>query len=164
MIKYRTESFSGQGVRDAIEVMSYEVYELGNSDILLTLCNGLLKNDPLGDEIRTLADSMGTSKDLSYDSSYVKDLFGRILPRIKEITGYDIKYALWLADYQAMMKTFWPWANGIYDGSPCPEPEEGDIDAYETGPVILSDGDTDGGMLYGYEEYPYPIAVPVEAH
>lgn len=37
MIGYRTESFSGNGVRDLREVVAFEVQELCNSDIPLYL-------------------------------------------------------------------------------------------------------------------------------
>ena len=33
MIQYRTEAFSGSGVRDVVEVVWYEIFVLGNTDI-----------------------------------------------------------------------------------------------------------------------------------
>lgn len=53
-IKYRTESFSGTEVRAVRDVICYEVCELGNTDILETLANGLLKGTPYGPKVEEL--------------------------------------------------------------------------------------------------------------
>lgn len=156
-IKYRTETFSGSGVRDVKEVFFYEMFELENTDILSTMLNFLagtkceLKIALLHHKIQ-----MGEGHEIS--KSFAMSVYDEMLELIKEKTGYQIKYALWLADKEDLMKTFWRWANGVYNNNDeCPKPKDGDIDAYEIGPVILSESDGDGGTLYGYEQCPVPI-------
>lgn len=152
MKKYRTEAFSGSGVRDVLQVMCFEISELGNTDILTTLSNGLLAGTNCAKRMEQVVEAESL---MSKDAALC--LCKEVLEQIKERTGYDIRYALWLADKETVTKSFWRWANGVYqDDEVCPEPEPEDIDAYEIGPVILSANDGDGGTLYGYEEYPVP--------
>lgn len=155
-IKYRTESFSGAEIRDVTDIICYEVSELGNTDILETLSQGLLKETPCGKKAENLIECValnGTAPDIQ-----VREFCAEMLQVIKEKTGKTIQYALWLASKEDVLNNFWRWANGAYqDNDPCPDPEPWDIDAYEIGPVILSEGDGDGGTLYGYEQYPVPI-------
>lgn len=155
-IKYRTESFSGAEIRDVTDIICYEVSELGNTDILETLSQGLLKGTPCGEKAEVLIEHVaqyGTAPD-----ALVREFCAETLKAIKEKTGRDIQYALWLASREDVLNNFWRWANGAYqDDDPCPVPEPWDIDAYEIGPVILSESDGDGGTLCGYEQYPTPI-------
>ena len=44
-IMYRSEDSSGSGVRDIIEVMVFEIYELGNTDILEYVSEHYLSDD-----------------------------------------------------------------------------------------------------------------------
>ena len=53
-IKYRTEAFSGSGVRDAKEVILHEILELENTDVLETLRNGLLDGTELADRAEAI--------------------------------------------------------------------------------------------------------------
>lgn len=46
MLRYRTETFSGIGPRDAAEVMAFETFELGNTDIPEYLCSQRLGQLP----------------------------------------------------------------------------------------------------------------------
>ena len=71
--------------------------------------------------------------------------FQEVLAEIKAVTGHEIKYALWLANLEDVKdKNFY----GKYIES------DDDVDAYEIGPVVLSELGCDG-TLYGY------IALPV---
>lgn len=157
-VKYRTEAFSGSGVRDVKDIMLYEILELGNTDILETLAAGLLRDAKCADKIITLISCIGTPGGTEVKEEDVAELCEEMLDEIKAKTGKDIQYALWLAEKEDVVNGFWRWANGAYqDDDECPDPEPEDIDAYEIGPVILSESDGDGGTLYGYEEYPDPI-------
>lgn len=156
--KYRTEAFFGSGIRDAVEVMAYEINTLGNTDILRTLGEGLLRDTATGKEMLSIAEQLTSDGEGAEDLFYIKDLCRTALKEIEAKTGVQVKYVLWLADYDDVLNKFWAWAFGIYDSSqPVPEPEEGEIEAYEIGPVILSSGDGDGGMLYGYSSLPQPL-------
>lgn len=155
-IKYRTESFSGTEVRAVRDVICYEVCELGNTDILETLANGLLKGTPYGPKVKELIMRISQNDDIA--EAEIRDFCDDALEQIREQTGKDIQYALWLASKEDGLNSFWRWANGAYqDDAPCPDPAPGNIDAYETGPVVLSANDGDGGTLYGYEQYPVPL-------
>ena len=67
-IRYRTEAFSGLMERDAAEVMAFETFELGNTDILETLQETLLKESSLRDKFS------GFIRELE-DNGYVDDMF-----------------------------------------------------------------------------------------
>jgi len=151
MVRYRTESFSGLGERDAAEVMAYETFTMGNVDILETLEKGLLKNNP---ELRNRC--LDFIEELN-NNGYVEDFscsdgvafYKEVLEEIQKVTGHDIQYALWLADKNVVTgKECGCYGKDMYDAE--------DYDAYEVGPVVLSDLGSDGS-LYGYVNYPEPI-------
>ena len=154
MIRYRTEAFGGSEERNALQVMLFETYEMGNADIPRTLANGILAGTEIGRELDLLADRLQESGE-SHDE--IKRLFQLALGKIEELTGKQVNFVLWLADEQDVRDKYWRYANGVYDPSAsCPEPGDGDIDAYEIGFVILSDLGPDGA-LYGYQSFPTPI-------
>ena len=147
MIRYRTETFSGLGERNAAEVMSYETFEMGNVDILETLLNTVLKGrGEINEKCFHYMNSINNSglEDMPTFEEGIK-FFQDVLTEIKAVTGHEIQYALWLADLEDVKdKDFY----GKYIES------DGDVDAYEIGPVVLSELGCDG-TLYGY------IALPV---
>ena len=146
MIRYRTETFSGLGERNAAEVMAYETFEMGNVDILETLINTVFKdrleiNERCFYYMNTI-NNCGLNDMPTFEEGI--EFFNEVLTEIKEATGHNIKYALWLADLNDVKdKAFY----GKYIES------DEDIDAYEVGPVVLSDLGCDGS-LYGYTELP----------
>ena len=73
-----------------------------------------------------------------------------VLSEIKVKTGHDIKYALWLADEKTVFNFYGRDMAGNTLGQ--------DYDAYEIGPIILSDLGFDG-TLYGYTDFPEPVLV-----
>lgn len=145
MIRFRTEAFSGSGERNALEVIRYEIFELGNTDILTTLSTTILKSHPIRPILERYVweiDENGFVDDLSEQEtrSFVK----RILEAVGEETGYTVNYALWLAD-RATVQWF-------YHGT------EDNISAYSTGAVVLSELGCDG-TLYGYDKLPEEIEI-----
>ena len=149
MIRYRTETFSGLGERNAAEVMSYETFEMGNVDILETLLNTVLKDR--GEINEQCFQYMNAINNSGLDGipkfKEGVQFFQEVLAEIKAVTGHEIKYALWLANLEDVKdKNFY----GKYIES------DDDIDAYETGPVILSELGCDG-TLYGYPTWPTRI-------
>ena len=145
-ILYRTETFSGSGERDAIEVMRYEIFELNNSDILDTLFEGILAKHPIAGRIEKLLNELD-------DNGYIDDVSEteqrsfllEVLQSVKDVTGKDIKFALWLTDKDKIAS--------FYGRDMC---DATDYDAYEVGPVMLSGLNGDGN-LYGYETLPKPL-------
>lgn len=149
MIRYRTETFSGLGERNAAEVMSYETFEMGNVDILETLLNTILKGrGEINEKCFYYMNSINNSglEGMPTFEEGIK-FFQDVLTEIKAVTGHEIKYALWLANLEDVKdKNFY----GKYIDS------DEDVDAYEIGPVVLSELGCDG-TLYGYTALPVCI-------
>ena len=163
IMKYRSELLFGDGYRDAAAVMAHEVFELENTDILTTLRTTILKESSISDKLRILEEEM-ESGDISTDDngelydmyqthdSYSADtcasvqFFHDVLEEIKNVTGKDIKYALWLCDEK----------ENVYDYDIHHELTDDDIDVYEETDIVLSDIGV-GGKLYGYETELKPI-------
>jgi len=154
MILYRTESFSGSGEREAEVVMSFEVFELMNTDILDTLSEGILKDHPIAAKLRELSTNLG-DEDFDGEIPECNDeealgLCREILEAVEEVSGVKVKYALWLTTKDSISSYYGKDMDGGCDYS-----------AYETGPVVLSDCGEDGA-LYGYTEMPEPLDIPLE--
>lgn len=152
MIRYRTESFGGSiyghGERDAAAVMAFETKELGNTDILEYLRTSVLKDSSLAAKMKDFERELEENyciDDMSLDD--MEGFFKEVLAEIKNESGHNIRYALWLADPPVVLSPDCGYGRDLTDDFP--------VDAYETGPVILSDLGYDG-TLYGYEEYPEP--------
>lgn len=166
MIKYRTECLWGEGYRVAPEVIAFEVFSLGNTDILSTLANTILKGTTIEKDLLLLEHivSENSSIENNVDNStlifldmwdkYEKDddedailFFKKVLDFIKIKIGKDIKYCLWLCDTKEDI---------IKEYDMNHELDEHSFEAYEDSDIILSDLGS-GGKLYGYEEFPIPI-------
>lgn len=145
MLRYRTETFSGIGPRDAAEVMAFETFELGNTDIPEYLCSHQLKGSSLAPALESITkelDDNGFVDDMSWDEKV--DFFREVLGDLSKVAGVNITHALWLADPNTVLN--------FYGKDLTPDSY---IDAYEPGPVILTDLGHDGA-LYGYDHDPYP--------
>lgn len=145
-IRYRTEAFSGMMERDAAEVMAFETFELGNTDIFETLQETLLKDSSLRDKISGFIrelENNGYVDDMSSDDKVL--FFKEVLKEINKVTGLDIKYALWLADIETVIDFY---GRDMLN--------ENDYESYEIGPVVLSELGYDG-TLYGYVNYPVSL-------
>lgn len=145
MLRYRTETFSGIGPRDAAEVMAFETFELGNTDIPEYLCSHQLKGSSLAPALESITkelDDNGFVDDMSWDEKV--DFFREVLGDLSKVAGVNITHALWLADPNTVLNFY--GKDLTLDSY---------IDAYEPGPVILTDLGHDG-TLYGYGHDPYP--------
>ena len=139
-IMYRSEETGGSGVRDIIEVMTFEIYELGNTDILDYVCEHYLKPGTRKIVQEFIYKVETGTEDIIEDD--VIDICEIIIKEINEVTNHNLKYALWLADYDTVMEIY------SYD--------ESTIEAYKISDIILSDLGKDG-ILFGYDEEPEPI-------
>lgn len=108
-VGYRSDGIFNDGYRNAVDVMTHEIFELWNADILDTLADSILKDTDIVEDVIHLSDDLQFSK-----TSYFADIFEekdksvaeekkkafvrRILDTVKEKTGKDIKYVLWLSD------------------------------------------------------------------
>lgn len=154
LVRYRTEAFSGTGERDAASVMAFETLELGNTDILETLCNSNVLRDPhlvgmCQGLIRELEDN-GFIDDMSFDDGIA--FYREVLEDIEKQTGHAIKYALWLADKETVTDRRW-YGRDMAD--------DYDFESYVVGPVVLSELGFDG-TLYGYTELPVSLEAQLE--
>ena len=153
MVKYRTEQLYGSGYRDLKEVITFEILELGNDDIPLTILSSLMDeckmkaSEDLRNMIKDLTEWRLTNEQTSFD----KDRFiVNLINIINEFYGKEIKYCLWLSDSCEDIIS-------NYSLDPYYDEEKKDyfyeFHAYEDSEVILSYlGNC--GKLYGYTEPP----------
>lgn len=155
MIRYRTESFAGSGERNAAEVMAYETFSLGNVDILETMEKEFLCAPELRDRCIDFIDKLQNDGYVEgFSEQDGVNFFKEVLNEISEVTGHNIKYALWLADRETVTgKESGCYGKDMYD--------EADFECYEVGPVVLSELGFDG-TLYGYAELPVSLEEQVE--
>ena len=138
MVRYRAEDTYGEGHRGIVEVMEYEIFELENEDIIDTLGSTYFSDNSLKSlEFRSLVSNQFCSKLTALDSITFCE---RVLELLNKKTGENLKYCLWLADLETVLK--------LYEGV--------NVDAYDTSDVVLSDLGYDGS-LYAYEELPIPL-------
>lgn len=91
MIEYRTESCYGSGVRGLADILTHEIEELGNEEILDDLvANGLLTDAAL---------EVGPHEEIG----------DAVVREMNLATGKEFKYGLWLASKEAVRL--------LYDGS-----------------------------------------------
>ena len=154
LIRYRTEAFSGSGERDAASVMAFETFELGNTDILETVCSGPLRNaGALCNRCRGMIRELEENEfidDMSFTD--MVSFYKEVLSEIEKVTGVAVKYALWLADKETVTDRRW---YGRYMS------DNDDYESYVVGPVVLSELGFDG-TLYGYAELPVSLEMQIE--
>ena len=107
-VKFRTESYSGTGQRDAAAIMAYETYCLGNTDIPDYLSRGILKGTPAAAALTALICTLETDGEGMDDEPTDAQiaLFREVLAEVERATGYRIRFALWLADKKAMEEIY----------------------------------------------------------
>ena len=159
LVGYRSDSIFGDGYRDAVDVIAHEIFELWNVDILDTLADGVLKDLNIAEDMMRLSNDMQFSKtayfadifeekDKSIAEEKEKAFVRRILDAVKEKTGKDIKYVLWLSDSVDDVIAEYELNDSITE-----------FDEYPTANgVVLSDIGR-GGKLFGYEELPAEIRI-----
>lgn len=151
-MKFRSEVPFGDGYRDIIDVMVYETYELGNTDILETLKRTMEKHD------KSIADDMEWMISDMVENGYAEDMgeydwrefFGKVVSVLNRVHGTELKYCLWLADYETVRDYYGQGRLGNED-----------IDAYEESDIVLSDIGYDG-KLYAYANLPKPVEYDLE--
>lgn len=156
-VGYRSDSIFGDGYRDAVDVMTHEIFDLWNIDILDTLADDVLKDMDIAENLKHLSYDISSPKAVyfadileeeseSVAKNKAKTFVREILDAVKEKTGKDIKYVLWLSD-------------SVDDVIAEYEPNDSitEFDEYSTanGVVLLDIGK--GGKLFGYEKMPAAI-------
>lgn len=145
-IMYRSEDSYGSGVRDIIQVMTYEIYELGNTDILEYVCEHYLSNETKQVVTQLIRVIENGENELSEQD--IENLCIDIIDEINKKTNHNLKYALWLADKNVVEDMY--------------ADDELNIDTYYVSDIILADLGYDG-MLFAYDNEPEPIESLEEA-
>lgn len=136
-IMYRSEDSYGSGVRDILDIMVFEIYELKNIDILEYTLDHYLQNSNIKETVENMIADIEI-----FNEEEIYKVCKLIINEINKQTDHNLKYALWLAEYDAV--------SNIYSF------DESSIEAYNTSDIILSDLGYDG-ILFGYDEEPEPI-------
>ena len=153
MFEYRNDSAFGDGFRDAVDVIAYEVFELGNIDSIEYILEHYAVSDSVADEWSMILDEYDENdydyvtdeNDMPYhaDSENAKNKVRALLSEVSRVSGVDIRHVLWLASEKSVRSR--------YDG------DDENIEAYDIDSgVILSDLGFDG-RLYGFSELPEGI-------
>ena len=136
MTLYRNDSAFGEGIREALPVIRFEMCQLGNADIP----KYILENYPLKDEDKTFIRDYLAKQENSFDEERALAAADRILFSLEKTIGKKINFVLWLASKEAVKE--------LYDGT------ESNMDSYDTsGGTVLSDLGYDG-TLFGFEKKP----------
>lgn len=156
-VGYRSDSIFGDGYRDAVDVMAHEIFNLWNSDILDTLADGVLKDMDIAEHLKRLSYDISSPKavyftdileeeDKSVAENKAKTFVREILDAVKEKTGKDIKYVLWLSDSVDDVITEYELNDSITE-----------FDEYSTADSVVLSDIGKGGKLFGYEKLPAAI-------
>lgn len=138
---FRTERYSGSGTRNAVDVIVFEICELGNTDIPeYCLSHYDFSKMRFNETLQFLIENLENGE--MPDETEIRAVVQDMLKHIESQTGHCITHALWLASRETVKDN--------YEGN------EDSIDEYETGPVILSDLGEDG-ILFGYESNPQKL-------
>lgn len=158
-VGYRSDDLFGDGYRDAVDVMAHEIFELQNADILDTLADGVLKDMDIAENLKHLSYDIGAPRavyfadileeeDADTAEEKAKAFVREILDAVREKTGKDIKYVLWLSGSVGDVITEYELNEAITE-----------FDEYSTADnVVLSDIGK-GGKLFGYEKLPVEIRI-----
>ena len=163
-IGYRTESFFGEGYRNAASVMAHETFVLDNTDTLSYLIGSDLVGQGTKNYLQVYVTLMEERRLIytGYDTDYEEmlyryrkneedriEFFQEVLDDIKNRKGIDIKYVLWLCDSPEDVFNSYNIEQNISIA-------DVEFDGYLRSNVILSDIETEG-KLYGYEKEPKPV-------
>lgn len=136
-ILYRYDyNSNGNDITDPVEVITYEMSELGNVDIpdYCVFSYGNKMRPEVREEIKN---SVELIRNGDIDEDAAKHIAGLIISEMERIWHIKIEYVRWLADYDTVVDLY------------CDEGEEDKIESYETSKYILSDLGGDG-ILFAY--------------
>lgn len=141
---YRNDDYMDGSTFNIVDLMVYEITELGNTDILEYCVDHYDFSEVLKNKINKLIDDIANDDFLCTDDDvkYVESICTDIINGIQDLTRIYVQYGLWLANKETVYE--------IYDGTP------DNISAYHTSDIILSNLGSDG-ILFGYTELPKKI-------
>lgn len=158
-VGYRSDDIFGDGYRDAVDVMAHEIFELQNADILDTLADGVLKDMDIAENLKHLSYDIGAPRAVYFadilEEEYTDIAEGKakafvreILDAVREKTGKDIKYVLWLSGSVDDVITEYELNEPITE-----------FDEYSTADSVVLSDIGKGGKLFGYEKLPAEIRI-----
>lgn len=158
-VGYRSDDLFGDGYRDAVDVMAHEIFELQNADILDTLADGILKDTDIAEDLKHLSYDIGAPRavyfadileeeDTDTAEEKAKAFVREILDAVREKTGKDIKYVLWLSDSVDDVIAEYELNESITE-----------FDEYSTADSVVLSDIGKGGKLFGYEKLPAEIRI-----
>ena len=158
-VGYRSDDIFGDGYRDAVDVMAHEIFELQNADILDTLADGVLKDMNIAENLKHLSYDIGAPRavyfadileeeDTDIAEGKAKTFVREILDAVREKTGKDIKYVLWLSDSVDDVIAEYELNESITE-----------FDEYSTADSVVLSNIGKGGKLFGYEKLPAEIRI-----
>lgn len=158
-VGYRSDDIFGDGYRDAVDVMAHEIFELQNADILDTLADGVLKDMDIAENLKHLSYDIGAPRAVYFadilEEEYTdiaeekaKAFVREILDAVREKTGKDIKYVLWLSGSVDDVITEYELNEPITE-----------FDEYSTADSVVLSDIGKGGKLFGYEKLPAEIRI-----
>lgn len=158
-VGYRSDSIFGDGYRDVVDVMAHEIFELQNADILDTLADGVLKDMDIAENLKHLSYDIGAPRavyfadileeeDTDIAEGKAKAFVREILDAVREKTGKDIKYVLWLSGSVDDVITEYELNEPITE-----------FDEYSTADSVVLSDIGKGGKLFGYEKLPAEIRI-----
>lgn len=144
-LMYRSEEVYGSGVRDIKEVIRYEIFELGNTDILIYVTKHYASafSKTLLRRANQLIDALNGCGLLELSISQEVQFCRGLIDALNKYFKVSLRYCLWLASKAAVKQ--------YYDVA-----DDETIDAYSTSDYILSDlGES--GVLFAYIDLPSPL-------
>ena len=154
---FRNNSAFGDGIIEADDIIAYEIFELGNTDILKYVLENYKPQN--SDDMFLITDMKSYIKELE-ENGCVDDLYmsektafaKKIAEYVGRQSGVDVKYALWLCDSK----------DDVLKNYGCDWDTEDDISEYPKTSAIFSYLGSEGG-LYGYNVDPYTLEVEKSA-
>lgn len=141
---FRNDDISEGQTNDIIEIMTYEICELGNSDTLDYCIDHYKLSGKVINQAEQLIQMLdeGECLDIDEDGDKVRNICRQIIAEVSKLTNINVKFGLWLTDKESVIE--------LYDGT------EDNISEYKTSEAVISDLGSDG-VLFGYEEMPEEI-------
>ena len=148
MIGFRTESFSGLEIRNLIDIMHFEFFELYNVDVFEELLNKkYIQNCDLKKEIKKLITQVDSCESISLDYNKALKLVKNIIFGVGRVKNTKLIYGLWLASLEIVKDVY---IGRYQDNSPL---KDAIIDVYEIGDGLELD-DMGEGKLFGFKDFP----------
>lgn len=136
-VLYRNNNAFGDNVRKPLDVMVYEIFELGNTDIIEYCTEHYSLSNDLRNDIDDIIDNID-----DIDEEDVISVIKMLLSELNELYGRPIKEVIWLASLDAV--------NDLYDGTD----DNADIEAYCVEDAIILSNLGYDGLLFGFFERP----------